>query len=131
MFLHTLAPSCHKATPAPVDTNSLLTFVPYFLAHTASSICQYQVTMLINRSVLAAVKTRGCVVEARGSPYHLSSPWRAFPPTTPHSSDMFASATYEDKNSLTKSHPLACVMDISTVFTFNIITVRRCHIHRY
>lgn len=131
MFLHRLAPSCHKVFPAPVDTNSLLAFVPYFLAHTASSICQCQVTMLINRSVLAAVKTRGCDVEARGSPYHLNSPWHAFPPTKPHGSDMFASATYEDKNSVTKSNPLACVMDISTVFTFNIITVGRCHIHCY
>lgn len=109
-------PSCHKDAPAPADTNSLLAFIPYFLAHTASSICQCQVTMLINRSVLAAVKTRRCVVEARGSPYHLSSPWRAFPATEPHASDVFA--TYGDKTSLTKSHPLACVMDISTVFTF-------------
>ncbi len=32
-----------KVTPASVDTNSLLAFISYFLAHTASSICQCQV----------------------------------------------------------------------------------------
>lgn len=80
--------SCHKVTPAPVDTDSLLGFIPYFLAHTASSICQCQMTVLINRSVLAAVKTRNCAVEARGSLHHLSSLWCAFPPSETLSSDI-------------------------------------------
>lgn len=44
-----LVSSCHKVTPAPVDTDSLLGFIPYFLAHTASSICQCQMT--VNKQV--------------------------------------------------------------------------------
>ena len=128
-FRRRLPSGCHKVTPAPENTNSLLAFIPDLLAHTASSICQCQVTMLINRSVLAAVKMRSCVVDARGSSHHLSSLWRAFPPTEHHAPDMFAPATYEDENS--SLSPSAFVIDISTVFTFSIITVRRCHIHRY
>lgn len=68
LFFHTDWHLVVKVTPASVDTDSLLAFIPHFLAHTASSICQCQVTMLINRSVSAAVKICSCVVEARGSP---------------------------------------------------------------
>lgn len=85
--------------PAPVDTNSLLAFIPNFLAHTASSICHCQVTMLINRSVLAAVKMRSCVVEARGSLHHLSSLWRAFPPTEPRRFRRVYACHLREKNS--------------------------------
>lgn len=104
-FLHGRVSSCHTVTPVPLDTNSLLAFVTYFLTHTASSICQCQVTMLINRSVLAAAKMHSDVVARI-----MSGLWHAFPPTEPLASDVVASATYEDKNS-----PSVFVMDISSV----------------
>lgn len=65
------------------DTNSLLAFIPNFLAYTASSICQCQVTLSINRSVLAAVKMCGCVVEAGCCLYHLSNLGLRFLPPSP------------------------------------------------
>lgn len=78
LFLIIGASGCHRAAPAAAaaDTNSLLAFIPHFLAHTASSICQCQVTMLINRSVLAALEMWSCAVEARGSLCHLCCLWR-------------------------------------------------------
>lgn len=97
------APGYHKVNPRSARHKlCLLAFIPDFLSHTASSICQCQVTVLINRSVLAAVGMRSCVVEARGRPYHLSSPRRAFPPTEPLAPDVFAPATYEDKISVSR-----------------------------
>lgn len=83
-----LVSSCHRVTPAPVDADSLLGCIPYFLAHTASTICQCQMTVLINRSALAAVKTRNCAVKAGGSWHHLSRLCCASPPSETLGSDV-------------------------------------------
>lgn len=104
-------------SPAPVDTNSVLAFIPYFLAHTASSMWKCQVTMLINKSVLAAVKILAVLSRpgasriiwaASGgiffSSHRVPETWSCLP-------------LWNTQKKTQVSHLL------STIFTFNIITI--------
>lgn len=70
------------------NSYSLLGFTSAFLTHTASSVCQCRVTMVINRPVLAAVKMQNCAVEARGSQHRLGGFCCAFPPSRSLNSDI-------------------------------------------
>lgn len=108
------------------NSYSLLGFTADFLPHTASSICQCQVTMLINRSALAAVKTQNCAGEARGSQRRLSSFWCAFPPSESLGSDIVLPVRTK-----TQGSPSLFFIHVRTVFTRNGITVRRSHIYCY
>lgn len=99
--------SCFSRNKQP-----LLAFIPNFLAYTPSSICHCEVTMLINRSVLAAAKIRSRVVEARHRLDHLNSSWLPFPPSEPLTLDVATSAIYDNKISISLLFP--CVVDIFT-----------------
>ena len=85
--------SSHKASPAPVDTNSLLAFTPHFLAHTASSMCLCQVTLLINKSVLAAVEELAVLLRPEAARIIWAARGVSPPPADPLASDTAASAT--------------------------------------